>query len=139
MYDYFELSFQSAQKMGYYNGNIDFVLDNDKSMLNQEVELNGKKTYVTILKTVMIDCSISQILKDHIYLSLNAIFTVSVIALIDNGEAFIKRNAKMMWRKTANSRIEMPEYVERSYHEALEMDNIQFVGSGYSGHWNISE
>ena len=139
MYDYFQLSFQSAQKIGYYNGNIDFVLDNDKSMLNQEVELNGKKTYVTILKTVMIDCSISQILKDHIYLSLNAIFTVSVIALIDNGEAFIKRNAKMMWRKTANSRIEMPEYVERSYHEALEMDNIQFVGSGYSGHWNISE
>ena len=34
-------------------------------------------------------------------------------------EAFIKRNAKMMWRKTANSREEMPEYVERSYHEAL--------------------
>ena len=25
----------------------------------------------------------------------------------------------MMWRKTANSREEMPEYVERSYHEAL--------------------
>ena len=43
----------------------------------------------------------------------------SVISLIDNGEAFIKRNAKMMWKKTANSREEMPEYVERSYHEAL--------------------
>lgn len=43
----------------------------------------------------------------------------SVISLIDDGEAFIKRNAKMMWRKTANSREEMPEYVERSYHEAL--------------------
>lgn len=39
--------------------------------------------------------------------------------IIDNGEAFIKRNARMMWRKTANSREEMPEYVERSYHEAL--------------------
>lgn len=25
----------------------------------------------------------------------------------------------MKWRKTANSREEMPEYVERSYHEAL--------------------
>lgn len=24
-----------------------------------------------------------------------------------------------MWRKTADSREEMPEYVERSYHEAL--------------------
>ena len=41
------------------------------------------------------------------------------MSLIDNGEAFIKRNAKLMWRKTANSREEMPEYVERSYHEAL--------------------
>jgi ATP-dependent DNA helicase RecG len=41
------------------------------------------------------------------------------LSLIDNGEAFIKRNAKLMWRKTANSREEMPEYVERSYHEAL--------------------
>lgn len=37
----------------------------------------------------------------------------SVISLIENGEAFIKRNAKMMWRKTANSREEMPDYVER--------------------------
>ena len=43
----------------------------------------------------------------------------SVISLIENGEAFIKRNAKMMWRKTANSREEMPDYVGRSYHEAL--------------------
>ena len=25
----------------------------------------------------------------------------------------------MMWRKTPNSREELPEYVERSYHEAL--------------------
>ena len=43
----------------------------------------------------------------------------SVLSLIENGEAFIKRNTKMMWRKTTNSREEMPEYVERSYHEAL--------------------
>ena len=46
-------------------------------------------------------------------------YSGSVLSLIDNGEAFIKRNAKMMWKKTANSREEMPEYVERSYHEAL--------------------
>lgn len=49
----------------------------------------------------------------------DAEYSGSVLSLIDNGEAFIKRNAKMMWRKTANSREEMPEYVERSYHEAL--------------------
>ena len=49
----------------------------------------------------------------------DAEYSGSVLSLLDNGEAFIKRNAKMMWRKTANSREEMPEYVERSYHEAL--------------------
>ena len=49
----------------------------------------------------------------------DAEYSGSVISLIENGEAFVKRNARMMWRKTANSREEMPEYVERSYHEAL--------------------
>ncbi len=49
----------------------------------------------------------------------DAEYSGSVISMIENGEAFIKRNCKMKWRKTANSREEMPEYVERSYHEAL--------------------
>ena len=49
----------------------------------------------------------------------DAEYSGSVISLIENGEAFIKRNVRMMWRKTANSREELPEYVERSYHEAL--------------------
>ena len=49
----------------------------------------------------------------------DAEYSGSVISLIENGEAFIKRNCKVPWRKTANSREEMPEYVERSYHEAL--------------------
>lgn len=49
----------------------------------------------------------------------DAEYSGSLISLIENGEGFIKRNAKMMWRKTANSREELPEYVERSYHEVL--------------------
>ena len=49
----------------------------------------------------------------------DAEYSGSVISLIENGEAFIKRNLRTMWRKTANSREELPEYVERSYHEAL--------------------
>lgn len=49
----------------------------------------------------------------------DAEYSGSLISLIENGEGFIKRNAKMMWRKAANSREELPEYVERSYHEAL--------------------
>ena len=49
----------------------------------------------------------------------DAEYSGSLISLIEEGEAFIKRNARTMWRKTPNSREEMPEYVERSYHEAL--------------------
>ena len=45
-------------------------------------------------------------------------YSGSVLSLIENGEAFIKRNARMMWRKTLNSREKLPEYVERSCHEA---------------------
>ena len=49
----------------------------------------------------------------------DAEYSGSVLSLIENGEAFIKRNARMMWRKTPNSREEMPEYVERSYTRRL--------------------
>ena len=49
----------------------------------------------------------------------DAEFSGSLIYLMEEAEAFIKRNSRMMWRKTPNSREEMPEYVERSYHEAL--------------------
>lgn len=49
----------------------------------------------------------------------DAEFSGSLIYLLENGEEFIKRNCRKMWRKTPNSREEMPEYVERSYHEVL--------------------
>ena len=49
----------------------------------------------------------------------DAEYSGSIISLIEDGEALIKRNCKVMWRKTSNSREEMPEFVERSYHEAL--------------------
>ena len=48
----------------------------------------------------------------------DAEYSGSVLSLIENGEAFIKRNARMMWRKTQNLREKLPEYVERSCHEA---------------------
>ncbi len=49
----------------------------------------------------------------------DAEYSGSLISLLNEGTAFIKRNMKTMWRKTANSRIDMPEYCERSYFEAL--------------------
>ena len=49
----------------------------------------------------------------------DAEYSGSLISLLENGEAFILRNARKMWLKTPNSREEMPDYVERTYHEAL--------------------
>ena len=49
----------------------------------------------------------------------DAEFSGSLISLLNEGTAFIKRNMKTMWKKTVDSRIDMPEYCERSYFEAL--------------------
>ena len=49
----------------------------------------------------------------------SAEYTGSVILLLENGMNFIKRHNRMMWRKAPTSRIEMPEYAERSCLEAL--------------------
>ena len=49
----------------------------------------------------------------------DAEYSGSLISLLNEGTAFIKRNMKTMWKKTANSRIDMPEYCERSCFEAL--------------------
>ena len=49
----------------------------------------------------------------------SAEYTGSLILLLANGMNFIKQNNRMMWKKTPTSRIEMPEYAERSCLEAL--------------------
>lgn len=46
-------------------------------------------------------------------------YSGSVISLLSNAEAFIKVHTKTVWKKTDNSRLEFPEYVHRSYFEAL--------------------
>ena len=43
----------------------------------------------------------------------------SLIIILNEGVGFVKRNMKTRWKKTANSRIEMPDYCERSVFEAL--------------------
>ncbi len=49
----------------------------------------------------------------------SAEYTGSLIKLLEDGLAFIKRNTRMMWMKAPTSRIEMPEYAKISYSEAL--------------------
>jgi predicted HTH transcriptional regulator len=49
----------------------------------------------------------------------SAEYTGSLIILLDEGIRFVKRNMKTLWKKTPNSRIEMPDYCERSVFEAL--------------------
>ena len=46
-------------------------------------------------------------------------YSGSLIVLLDDGMRFVMRNMKKMWRKTATSRVEMPEYSKRSVFEAL--------------------
>lgn len=49
----------------------------------------------------------------------SAEYSGSLILLLQEGVRFVKRNMKTRWKKTADSRIEMPEYCERSVLEAL--------------------
>ena len=49
----------------------------------------------------------------------SAEYTGSLITLLIEGAAFIRRNMRLMWKKTSTSRIEMPDYAERSYFEAI--------------------
>lgn len=49
----------------------------------------------------------------------SAEYSGSLIILLNEGMGFVKRNMKTRWKKTADSRIEMPDYCERSIFEAL--------------------
>ena len=49
----------------------------------------------------------------------SAEYSGSLIILLNEGIGFVKRNMKTRWKKTSNSRIEMPDYCERSVFEAL--------------------
>lgn len=49
----------------------------------------------------------------------SAEFSGSLIILLNEGVSFAKRNMKTRWKKTVNSRVEMPDYCERNVFEAL--------------------
>ncbi len=46
-------------------------------------------------------------------------FSGSLITILQNGEEFVKNNTKKMWKKAADTRIEMPDYPERAVLECL--------------------
>lgn len=46
-------------------------------------------------------------------------YTGSLIILLNEGMAFVKRNMRTLWKKLPDSRVEMPDYCERSVFEAL--------------------
>lgn len=49
----------------------------------------------------------------------SAEYSGSLIMLLNEGFSFVKRNMKKLWKKTENSRIEMPDFCERSVFESL--------------------
>ena len=46
-------------------------------------------------------------------------YSGSIILLLEEGINFVNRNSKKMWKKTATSRIEYPDYAERSIFEGI--------------------
>lgn len=49
----------------------------------------------------------------------DAEYTGSLISLLQEGEAFVKRNSHKGWFKTPDGRVELPEYSERSVTEGI--------------------
>ena len=98
------ISFGLADEQGY--------LTNAGALLADESPIRWSRVFCTRWNGINKSGGMMDALDD-------AEYSGSIISLIENGEAFIKRNNRVMWRKTENSREEMPEYVERSYHEAL--------------------
>lgn len=49
----------------------------------------------------------------------HAEYSGSLISLLNDAESFVMNNTKTIWKKLPNSRLELPEYVHRSYFEAL--------------------
>lgn len=49
----------------------------------------------------------------------SAEYSGSLIILLNEGMSFVKRNMKTIWKKIPASRIEMPDYCERSVFESL--------------------
>ena len=46
-------------------------------------------------------------------------FSASLITLLQSGEEFVKNNSRKRWKKTANGRLEMPDYPERAVLECI--------------------
>ncbi|RDY31669.1 ATP-binding protein [Lachnotalea glycerini] len=46
-------------------------------------------------------------------------FSGSLVTLLQSGEEFVKNNSKKRWKKTANGRLEMPDYPERAILECI--------------------
>jgi len=46
-------------------------------------------------------------------------YSGSLITLLQSGEEFVKNNSKKRWKKTADGRVEMPDYPERAIFECI--------------------
>ena len=46
-------------------------------------------------------------------------YSGGLLSLLNAAKDFVRRNRRMMWRKTPDSRIDYPEYPERAYEESI--------------------
>ena len=105
-------SFEERDLLSFGLVNETGVLTNAGALLADECPMRWSRIFCTRWNGLDKSGGIFDALDD-------AEYSGGLIYLLENGENFILRNCRKMWRKTPNSREEMPDYVERSYHEAL--------------------
>ena len=105
-------SFEDRDMISFGLANEDGYLTNAGALLADECPIRWSRIFCTRWNGINKSGGTIDALDD-------AEFSGGLIYLLENGEEFIKRNCRKMWRKTPNSREEMPDFVERSFHEAL--------------------
>ena len=87
-------------------------LDVVKKGVESNWNVSGGRTMIALTMTFMEEPMAEN-------MSFQREYSGSLIILLNEGVGFVKRNMKTRWKKTADSRIEMPDYCERSVFEAL--------------------
>ena len=119
-------TFQESDYDSFSLVNADGMLTNAGALLADECPIRHSRLFCTRWNGLTMASGRQDALDD-------AEFTGSLVSLLQEGEAFVKRNSHKGWFKASDKRIELPDYPERSVTEgivnALIHRNYMEVGS----------